>query len=71
MGLEVVYQILLLEAGGDYQVVFKIVAEEVWILGIIHRKQVIKQSPLFPICASCGGNSSINRSTRLNLLISI
>jgi mRNA interferase RelE/StbE len=25
---------------GDYRVVFKIVAEEVWILGIIHRKQV-------------------------------
>jgi mRNA interferase RelE/StbE len=25
---------------GDYRVIFKIVAEEVWILGIIHRKQV-------------------------------
>jgi mRNA interferase RelE/StbE len=25
---------------GDYRVVFKIVAEEVWILGIIHRKKV-------------------------------
>jgi mRNA interferase RelE/StbE len=25
---------------GDYRVVFKIVAEEVWILRIIHRKQV-------------------------------
>jgi mRNA interferase RelE/StbE len=25
---------------GDYGVVFKIVAEEVWILGIIHRKKV-------------------------------
>jgi mRNA interferase RelE/StbE len=25
---------------GDYRVVFKIVAEEVWILGIIHRKNV-------------------------------
>ena len=24
---------------GDYRVVFKIVAEEVWILGIIHRKK--------------------------------
>jgi mRNA interferase RelE/StbE len=27
---------------GDYRVVFKIVAEEVWILGIIHRKKVYK-----------------------------
>ena len=25
---------------GDYRVVFKIAAEEVWILGIIHRKKV-------------------------------
>jgi len=25
---------------GDYRVVFKIVAEEVWVLGIIHRKKV-------------------------------
>ena len=25
---------------GDYRVVFKIVHEEVWILGIIHRKKV-------------------------------
>ena len=25
---------------GDYRVVFKIVREEVWILGIIHRKKV-------------------------------
>jgi len=25
---------------GDYRVVFKIVDEEVWILGIIHRKKV-------------------------------
>ena len=25
---------------GDYRVVFRIVAEEVWILGIIHRKKV-------------------------------
>ena len=25
---------------GDYRVVFKIVSEEVWILGIIHRKKV-------------------------------
>jgi len=25
---------------GDYRVVFKIVAEEVWILGMIHRKKV-------------------------------
>jgi mRNA interferase RelE/StbE len=25
---------------GDYRLVFKIVAEEVWILGIIHRKKV-------------------------------
>lgn len=25
---------------GDYRVVFKIVAEEVWIFGIIHRKKV-------------------------------
>ena len=25
---------------GDYRVVFKIVAEQVWILGIIHRKKV-------------------------------
>jgi mRNA interferase RelE/StbE len=25
---------------GDYRVVFKIVAEEVWILGIIHRRKV-------------------------------
>ena len=27
---------------GDYRVVFKIVGEEVWILGIIHRKKVYK-----------------------------
>ena len=25
---------------GDYRVVFKIVGEEVWVLGIIHRKEV-------------------------------
>ena len=25
---------------GDYRVVFKIIGEEVWILGIIHRKKV-------------------------------
>lgn len=25
---------------GDYRVVFKIVAEEIWVLGIIHRKKV-------------------------------
>ncbi len=25
---------------GDYRVVFKVVNEEVWILGIIHRKKV-------------------------------
>ena len=25
---------------GDYRVVFKIMGEEVWILGIIHRKKV-------------------------------
>ncbi len=25
---------------GDYRIIFKIVAEEVWILGIIHRKKV-------------------------------
>jgi len=25
---------------GDYRVVFKIAAEEVWILGVIHRKKV-------------------------------
>jgi len=25
---------------GDYRVVFKIVNEEVWVLGIIHRKEV-------------------------------
>jgi mRNA interferase RelE/StbE len=28
---------------GDYRVVFKIVAEEVWILGIIHRKKVYEE----------------------------
>ena len=28
---------------GDYWVVFKIVAEEVWILGIIHRKRVYEE----------------------------
>lgn len=27
---------------GDYRVVFKIVSEEVWRLGIIHRKKVYK-----------------------------
>lgn len=27
---------------GDYRVVFKIAGEEVWILGIIHRKDVYK-----------------------------
>jgi mRNA interferase RelE/StbE len=27
---------------GDYRVVFKVVNEEVWILGIIHRKKVYK-----------------------------
>lgn len=27
---------------GDYRVVFKIVSEEVWVLGIIHRKKVYK-----------------------------
>jgi len=29
--------------GGDYRVVFKIVAEEVWILGIIHEKRFMRQ----------------------------
>jgi mRNA interferase RelE/StbE len=28
---------------GDYRVVFKIVAEEVWVLGIIHRKRVYEE----------------------------
>jgi len=28
---------------GDYRVVFKIVGEEVWILGIIHRKKVYEE----------------------------
>lgn len=28
---------------GDYRVVFKIVHEEVWILGIIHRKRVYEE----------------------------
>ena len=28
---------------GDYRVVFKIVDEEVWVLGIIHRKRVYKK----------------------------
>jgi mRNA interferase RelE/StbE len=28
---------------GDYRVVFKIVGEEVWVLGIIHRKRVYKE----------------------------
>lgn len=28
---------------GDYRVVFKIVDEEVWILGIIHRKKVYEE----------------------------
>lgn len=28
---------------GDYRVVFKIVREEVWVLGIIHRKRVYKE----------------------------
>lgn len=28
---------------GDYRVVFKIVDEEVWVLGIIHRKKVYKE----------------------------
>ena len=28
---------------GDYRVVFKVVEEEVWILGIIHRKRYMKR----------------------------
>ena len=28
---------------GDYRVVFKIVGEEVWILGILHRKAVYEE----------------------------
>jgi mRNA interferase RelE/StbE len=28
---------------GDYRVVFKIVSEEVWVLGIIHRKKVYEE----------------------------
>ena len=28
---------------GDYRVVFKIVKKEVWIFGIIHRKEVYKE----------------------------
>jgi len=28
---------------GDYRVVFKIAGEEVWILGIIHRKKVYEE----------------------------
>jgi mRNA interferase RelE/StbE len=28
---------------GDYRVVFKIVGNEVWIFGIIHRKEVYKK----------------------------
>ncbi len=28
---------------GDYRVIFKIVGEEVWILGIIHRKKVYEE----------------------------
>jgi mRNA interferase RelE/StbE len=28
---------------GDYRVVFKIVGEEIWILGIIHRKKVYEE----------------------------
>ena len=28
---------------GDYRVVFKIVDEEVWVLGIIHRKKVYEE----------------------------
>lgn len=28
---------------GDYRVVFKIVDEEVWVLGIIHRKRVYEE----------------------------
>jgi len=28
---------------GDYRVVFKIVGEEVWVLGIIHRKKVYEE----------------------------
>lgn len=28
---------------GDYRIVFKIVDEEVWIFGIIHRKQVYEE----------------------------
>ena len=28
---------------GDYRVVFKIVDEEVWALGVIHRKRVYKE----------------------------
>ncbi|MEW6007472.1 MAG: hypothetical protein AB1595_04900 [bacterium] len=27
---------------GDYRVIFKIVEKEIWILGIIHRKDVYK-----------------------------
>lgn len=28
---------------GDYRIVFKVVKNEVWILGIIHRKKVYKE----------------------------
>jgi mRNA interferase RelE/StbE len=28
---------------GDYRIVYKIVKHEVWILGILHRKQVYKE----------------------------
>jgi len=28
---------------GDYRVVFKIVGEEVWVLGIIHRRRVYEE----------------------------
>lgn len=27
---------------GDYRVIFKMMKEEVWILGIIHRKKIMK-----------------------------
>jgi mRNA interferase RelE/StbE len=29
---------------GDYRIVFKVVKNEVWILGIIHRKKVYEES---------------------------
>ncbi len=28
---------------GDYRIVFKIVGDEVWVLGIIHRKEVYRE----------------------------